>query len=105
MRSDKERVEIWALMGKGKEVGVPKKVRTRTMLMEGPRGCQTSGRHCIQSWTLSLPMSTPSHVWHRHGALGPMRATITGISGVTGQKEDPLQGPGAPPDPRTFAEP
>lgn len=42
MRSIKK-VEIWAWIGKGKEVGVSENLRTRAKVMDDPGRCQVSG--------------------------------------------------------------
>ena len=61
MRSIKK-VEIWAWVGKGKEVGVSENLRTRAKVMDDPGRCQTSLAMHTQSQSLSSMSTTPLRV-------------------------------------------
>lgn len=67
----KERVEIWAWIGKRKEVGVSENLKIRAMVMDDPRRWQTSVATHTQSQSLSSNEVPPLTCGTSCGALGP----------------------------------
>ena len=78
---------------KKREVGVSENLRTRAMVMDDPRKCQTSVATHTQSQSLSSNEVPPPHVWHKLWSLRTPWTPATGSSAATRLEREPVPVP------------